>query len=177
MADISSKNGLFPALLLSLVAFPGGATQAQPTDPGLRHSASDNGPPAALPGLGQDELDYFDDGLARFQVIEVVSGADATQGNGLGPRFNSNSCVSCHQQPNAAGSSPAVNPLLSIATDTGRATRCRGSSRQRAGARGALRQSNGRPDGGVHDLFVVSGRADAGSCASRNRASCRRAIR
>ena len=76
-------------------------------DPGVRRASTDNGPPAPLPGLGQDELDYFDDGLARFQIIEVVSGADATQGNGLGPRFNSNSCVSCHAQPNVGGSSPS----------------------------------------------------------------------
>jgi CxxC motif-containing protein (DUF1111 family) len=166
MANISSRKGLFPALLLCLAAFPGGTTHAQPSDPGVRHSPSDNGPPAALPGLGQDELDYFDDGLARFQIVEVVSGADATQGNGLGPRFNSNSCVSCHMQPNAGGSSPPENPLISIATALG----ARNTLPWFIAANGPVREvrfveTNGVRDGGVHNLFVVSGRSDAGSCA------------
>jgi CxxC motif-containing protein (DUF1111 family) len=146
MATFACKHGLTLPLLLTLAAFPAASIQAQPNDPGMRHSATDNGPPMPLAGLGQDELDYFDDGLARFQIIEVVSGADATQGNGLGPRFNSNSCVSCHAQPNVGGSSPPENPLISIAT-----------------AYGA--RNNGVRDGGVHNLFVVAGRSDAGSCA------------
>jgi CxxC motif-containing protein (DUF1111 family) len=148
------------------LTFPIGLAQAQPTDPGVRHSSSDNGAPAALPGLGQDELDFFDDGLARFQTVEVVSGANVTQGNGLGPRFNSNSCVSCHAQPNAGGSSPAQNPLISIAGAVGATN----TIPWFITAQGPIREarfvmSNGARDGGVHNLFVVSGRSDAGSCA------------
>jgi hypothetical protein len=65
---------------------------AQPTDPGVRRAATDNGMPLSLTGLGQDELYFFQDGMARFNFIEVVSGGSALQGtgNGLGPRFNSN---------------------------------------------------------------------------------------
>jgi PAS domain-containing protein len=35
--------------------------------------------------------------------------------NGLGPRFNSNQCFSCHSQPNMGGTSPAKNPLPEVA--------------------------------------------------------------
>src|ERR1700722_13239107 len=75
---------------------------SQPSDPGVRRAATDNGTPASIPGLGADELNFFNDGMARFNFIEVVSGGSAPQGtgNGLGPRFNSNQCASCHSQPN-----------------------------------------------------------------------------
>ena len=139
---------------------------ANPTDPGVRAAASDNGAPLPVPGLGQDELAFFNDGLARFNVIEVVSGALPGQGNGLGPRFNSYSCGSCHSQPYVGGSSPASNPLIAIATADGAANEIPWF----ISANGPIRearfvQSNGARDGGVHNLFVVSGRADAGACA------------
>jgi CxxC motif-containing protein (DUF1111 family) len=166
MATFPHAHRLSLPLLLTLAAFPAASIQAQPNDPGVRQSATDNGPPAPLSGLGQDELDFFDDGLARFQIIEVVSGADATQGNGLGPRFNSNSCVSCHAQPNVGGSSPPENPLISIASAYG----ARNTVPWFITANGPVREvrfveNNGVRDGGVHNLFVVAGRSDAGSCA------------
>jgi CxxC motif-containing protein (DUF1111 family) len=133
-----------------------------PVDPGVRKAATDNGPPVPMPGLGPDEMAFFDDGIARFNVIEVVSGA--ASGNGLGPRFNSNSCASCHSQPYVGGSSPAQNPLMSIAAAEGATN----SIPWFITASGPIRearfvQSNGVADGGVHNLFVVSGRTDAGS--------------
>jgi CxxC motif-containing protein (DUF1111 family) len=139
---------------------------ANPVDPGVRSAPTDNGPPVPLRGLGVDELAFFDDGLVRFNTVEVVSGALPTQGNGLGPRFNSTSCGSCHSQPYVGGSSPAQNPLTTIATADGATNEipwfitAHGPVRE---ARFVL--SNGVRDGGVHNLFVVSGRADAGSCA------------
>jgi len=153
-------------LLLTMTAARVGTAAAQPTDPGVRHAATDNGPPAALAGLGQDEQAFFEDGLARFQTVEVVSGANASQGNGLGPRFNSDSCISCHAQPNAGGSSPASNPLLSIATAYGASNSIPWFITTDGPVREArFVQSNGVRDGGVHNLFVVSGRSDAGNCA------------
>ena len=139
---------------------------ANPRDPGVRQQASDNSPPAGLTGLAQDELAYFEDGLARFETVEVVNGAGIGQGNGLGPRFNSDSCVSCHAQPNPGGSSPAQNPLLTIATAYGAANNIPWFIAADGPVREArFVQSNGTADGGVHKLFVVSGRSDAGSCA------------
>jgi len=153
-------------LLFAMAGFVGGIASAQPTDPGVRNTATDNGPPAPLPGMGQDEMTFFEDGLARFKTIEVVSGADSTQGNGLGPRFNSNSCVSCHMQPNPGGSSPAANPLFSIASAYGASNTMPWFIVGNGPVREArFVESNGVPDGGVHDLFVISGRSDAGSCA------------
>jgi CxxC motif-containing protein (DUF1111 family) len=97
-----------------------------------------------------------------------------TVSTGLGPRFNSNSCVSCHSQPIAGGSSPSlhspqnpqVNPQIAVATLAG-ATNTIPSFVQPDGPVVAVRfvnNSDGTPDGGVHDLFVISGRTDAGTC-------------
>ena len=152
-------------MLLAVAGLATATANARPTDPGVRRESGDNGPPAALLGLGPDELAFFEDGLTRFQTVEVVNGAVPGQGNGLGPRFNSDSCVSCHAQPNPGGSSPVQNPLLSIATAYGAAN----SMPWFIVANGPVRearfvQSNGVPDGGVHDLFVVSGRSDSGNC-------------
>ena len=85
-----------------------------PLDPGVRGGAAGAGSP--LPGLTADENAFFRDGLARFADIEVVTGGN---NNGLGPRFNSNQCLSCHSQPAAGGSSPARNPLIAVATLNG----------------------------------------------------------
>jgi CxxC motif-containing protein (DUF1111 family) len=160
LASCLSWAALAAAASLSALA------AANPTDPGVRSAPTDNGPPVPLSGLGVDELAFFDDGLVRFNTVEVVSGALPNQGNGLGPRFNSTSCGSCHFQPYVGGSSPAQNPLLTIATANGASNEipwfitAQGPIRE---ARFVL--SNGVHDGGVHNLFVVSGRADAGSCA------------
>jgi CxxC motif-containing protein (DUF1111 family) len=146
-------------------AFPQGSQTARAIDPGVRHAATDNGPPIALSGLAADELAYFEDGMARFDTVEVVSGATQKQGNGLGPRFNSNQCSSCHSQPYMGGSSPARNPLLRVASADGASN----SIPWFITANGPIREvrfleSNGVYDGGVHNLFVVSGRSDAGAC-------------
>ena len=109
--------------ILSLIAgFAQAWPGAQASDPGVRHTASDNGPPKPLSGLGPDEMDFFMDGLARFSFTELVSGGSAAQGtgNGLGPRFNSDQCSSCHLQPSIGGSSPPRNPLIAVASAGGR---------------------------------------------------------
>jgi CxxC motif-containing protein (DUF1111 family) len=147
------------------LAFPQGSQSARAIDPGVRHATTDNGPPIALAGLAPDELAYFEDGTARFDTVEVVSGATQRQGNGLGPRFNSNQCSSCHSQPYMGGSSPAHNPLLRVASADGASN----SIPWFITANGPIREvrfveSNGVYDGGVHNLFVVSGRGDAGAC-------------
>ncbi|HXA93278.1 MAG TPA: hypothetical protein VNU73_08515, partial [Steroidobacteraceae bacterium] len=140
---------------------------AQATDPGVRHAPGDGGPPPPLAGLTSDELAFYQDGLTRFTTVEVVSGANARQGNGLGPRFNSNQCSSCHQQPYVGGSSPASNPLLGVASAQGASNTLPWFESANGPVREArfVDDSNGNPDGGVHDVFVVSGRNDAGSCS------------
>jgi CxxC motif-containing protein (DUF1111 family) len=141
------------------------AALAQATDPGVRRSAGDGTTPAALPGLSADEQAFFQDGLARFEAVEVVSGAVQPQGNGLGPRFNSNQCASCHMQPYVGGSSPPLNPLPAIASAEGAINQLPWFITPHGPIREArFVNSNNVPDGGVHDLFVITGRRDAGSC-------------
>jgi CxxC motif-containing protein (DUF1111 family) len=147
-------------------------------DPGVRNASVDSG--GALASVaGTEASDYFGDGKNRFQEVESVTGGAH---NGLGPRFNSNSCSSCHAQPAVGGSSPSTtafpfigpnpetlvtsqnatqNPLPPFITIDGPAREAR--FKFFLNRDGSLNTNN--PDGGVHDLFVISGRPDAGSCS------------
>jgi len=131
-----------------------------PVDPGVR-----GGPPGAggpLSGLTADETAFFKDGQARFGEIEVVQGGS---NNGLGSRFNSNQCLSCHSQPNMGGSSPAKNPLPDVAHLSGATNTVPWFIAPNGPVREArFKKSNGVADGGVHDLFVITGRSDAPGC-------------
>jgi len=150
---------------LTCVVFSGAVVLAQ-TDPGPR-----TGPPSAgapLRGLTATELATFQAGVQRFQTVDTVS-------TGLGPRFNSNSCVSCHSQPAAGGSSPSqrspqnprTNPQIAVATLAGAANTAPSFIKPGGPVMAArfVKNPDGTPDGGVHDLFVISGRTDAGTCA------------
>ena len=96
--------------------------------------------------------------------------------NGLGPRFNSNQCSSCHAQPAVGGSGAAVNPQFSFVSNGVAPGNILPSF---ITATGPTREawfpfffnSNGSvnlnsPNGGVEDLFTVTGRSDAGGCNS-----------
>jgi CxxC motif-containing protein (DUF1111 family) len=113
--------------------------------------------------LTTDETAFFQDGLARFDDTESVTGG---QNNGLGPRFNSNQCLSCHAQPAGGGTSPAQNPLIAVATLDG----ARNSVPWFITASGPIREArfkrsaNGAADGEVHAMFVITGRKDAAGC-------------
>lgn len=154
------------ALILCLAAAlalsgAGSTFAAGAQDPGVRGGAAASGGP--LPGLTSDETQFFNDGHARFAAVETVSGGPNT---GLGPRFNSNQCASCHQQPAIGGTSPATNPLIAVATVDG----ARNTVPWFNALNGPIRVArfklspNGTSDGGVHALFVISGRADAPGC-------------
>jgi len=126
---------------------------------------------------------FFTDGLGRFTAVEGVSGQPTN--NGLGPRFNTNQCSSCHAQPAVGGTSPSTsafpnlgpNPetlVYNLAGQTGQNTLPSfvtpdGPVRE-ARFKFFLNQNgslSNTPDGGVHDLFVISGRGDAGACGIR----------
>lgn len=138
-----------------------GQTAVGPVDPGVRAGPAGGGAP--LNGLTADETAFFHDGQARFADIEVVAGGT---NNGLGPRFNSNQCLSCHSQPAAGGSSPSQNPELEVATLNGAKNVVPWFVTQKGPVREARfrRNPNGTNDGGVHDLFVITGRKDAVGC-------------
>lgn len=132
-----------------------------PVDPGVRGGAAGAGAP--LKGLTADETAFFQDGLARFADIEAVTGG---ANNGLGPRFNSNQCLSCHSQPDVGGSSPVQNPEFQVATINGAKNKVPWFITQKGPVREARfkRNPDGTNDGGVHNLFVITGRADAVGC-------------
>jgi CxxC motif-containing protein (DUF1111 family) len=134
---------------------------AQVSDPGVRKAATDGGPPVPMPGLANAEQQFFMDGLNRFEEVETVSGGANV---GLGPRFNSNQCASCHAQPYVGGSSPAINPLFTVYNADSATNQMPWFEAPNGPVREArFIQSNGVPDGGVHNLFVVTGRTDVSS--------------
>jgi CxxC motif-containing protein (DUF1111 family) len=153
-------GGVVAAAVATCVCTAGQKTGA-PVDPGVRGGAAGAGTP--LPGLTSDESAFFQDGLARFMEIESVTG---TNNNGLGPRFNSNQCFSCHSQPAVGGSSPAQNPLIAIATLNGAKNKVPWFITPNGPIREARfkRNPDGTNDGEVHDVFVITGRSDAASC-------------
>jgi CxxC motif-containing protein (DUF1111 family) len=152
---------LVGAVLATSSSWMSAQTVKMPADPGVRGGTPGAGTP--LKGLTTDETAFFNDGLARFAEIEVVSGG---QDNGLGPRFNSNQCLSCHSQPASGGSSPAMNPLFKIGALNGAKNVIPWFIAPSGPVREARfkRNPNGTNDGEVHDLFVITGRSDAGGC-------------
>jgi len=158
---VSKAFGVIVAAALASCVCRAGQTAQGPVDPGVRGGAAVAGRP--LPGLTADESAFFQDGLARFLEIETVTGSN---NNGLGPRFNSNQCFSCHSQPDAGGSSPAQNPLIAIATLNGAQNKVPWFIAPNGPVREARfkRNPDGTNDGEVHDLFVITGRSDAVGC-------------
>jgi CxxC motif-containing protein (DUF1111 family) len=144
-------------LVLSTVA----VSQTPVADPGARTGLPSAGDP--IPGLTSGELNRFTQGKDAFEEVSVVSGPGDV---GLGPRFNSDSCVSCHAQPAVGGTSPAVNPQIAVATSLGGRNQIPWFLSQNGPAREVrfIRNPDGTPDGGVHNLFVISGRSDAPGC-------------
>src|SRR5215469_14019168 len=113
-ASLCAFAGMIFLSLASSLPTLGQTKPAAAVDPGVRGGPSGAGGP--LNGLTEDETKFFEDGQNRFADIESV-----TKGtnNGLGPRFNSNQCLSCHSQPGPGGSSPPQNPLSGIAVLNG----------------------------------------------------------
>jgi CxxC motif-containing protein (DUF1111 family) len=144
-------------------------------DPGVRGGTIDAGQPLASVAQTPGATDFFNNGLSRFLNVEVVQGGI---NNGLGPRFNTNQCASCHAQPSTGGTSPSMsafpfvgqnpevqfansfNTLPSFITPNGPVREAR--FKFFLNSNGSLSSTT---DGGVHDLFVITGRADAGACS------------
>jgi CxxC motif-containing protein (DUF1111 family) len=145
------------------------------TDPGVQ--SGNRGTGAALSSVGSNSpsgiLSFFTDGQARFQAVESVS-KSASGNNGLGPRFNSNSCSSCHAQPAVGGTGAASNPEFQFPTDGVAPGNTLPSFITANGPTLEARfpfffNNNGSvntnaPNGGVEDLYTVTGRSDAGAC-------------
>jgi len=148
-------------------------------DPGVNLNA----PPRAggpLPDLSPEESQLFYASLKTFTERDSVKGTfvspdfGAETGEGLGPRFNANSCAACHIQPAIGGTSPIINPQLAIAADAGAKNTIpffitkNGPIREArfplaVDANGQIIHPTTR-DGGVHALFTITGRQDAPGC-------------
>jgi CxxC motif-containing protein (DUF1111 family) len=145
------------ALVVSLLSWATGsaAANAAAADPGLRPAVSTDTFGNPVPGLTADQTTLFFNGQATFKELE-------TNASGLGPRFNLDSCVGCHAFPTHGGSAPAVNPQVALATAFG----ANNTVPTFLTSNGPIREArfkftaNGTRDGGVHSLFVISGRVD-----------------
>jgi hypothetical protein len=128
-------------------------------DPGVRAGPGAGDP---VPGLTATQMTLFLNGQKTFEEVDAVA-------DGLGPRFNLDSCLGCHAFPTHGGSAPAVNPQATLATAMG----AKNTLPPFISANGPIREArfqylaNGQRDGGVHSLFVISGRVDASGSAAR----------
>jgi len=144
------------------------------TDPGPRGGPAGAG--NVLAGLTGPEGTAWSAMEGQFSQAISVSGNPACNSGGtcfgtlgLGPRFSSNTCSSCHAQPTMGGSSPTQNPLFSVYQLAG-AQNMMPSFETQTGpvlvARFPYQLSNlSLVDGYVHPLFTITGRNDAGSCS------------
>jgi CxxC motif-containing protein (DUF1111 family) len=135
----------------------GTASSRTPVDPGVRGGAPGAG--EALPGLSDLERQFFEVSKEVFQEVDAAA-------DGLGPTFNLDSCSGCHSQPVIGGTSPAVNPQVAVATLMGAKNTVPSFITANGPVREArfVRNRDGSPDGGVHGLFVITGRTDAPGC-------------
>ena len=126
-------------------------------DPGVRGGAAGAGAPIA--GLTTTELAFFNAGKDDFAEEEAAA-------DGLGPTMNLGSCGGCHLQPALGGTSPPVNPQVAFATKNGAGNTVPSFITLNGPVREArfVRNPDGTPDGGVHDLFTIAGRADGPGC-------------
>ena len=160
------KKAIAVLLILAVAGFvlfrdefplPNDASSAA-RDPGVRGGAAGAGAPIA--GLTATELALFNAGKDDFEEEEKSA-------DGLGPTMNLDSCAGCHLHPAVGGTSPAVNPQVAFARANGATNTVPSFISPKGPVREArfVKNADGTPDGGVHDLFTIAGRADAPGCA------------
>jgi CxxC motif-containing protein (DUF1111 family) len=173
------KAKLASILTLALLFFAG--TAFAQSDPGVRSTTGINaGQPFASVTGNPNDLAFFQAGLAQFNEHQTVTGDNP----GLGPRFNTDSCGSCHSQPAPGGSSPSANIFPRVGPNPESQLIANGVVNGNfntipsfIAANGPVREArfpfffnaNGtantnNPNGGVETIFTVTGRSDAGSC-------------
>jgi CxxC motif-containing protein (DUF1111 family) len=135
------------------------------SDPGVRPGPQPaNGAGNPIAGLPADQAQFWFDGLVLFGDTASVKGTISGEPLlGLGPAFNGNSCFLCHSQPAIGGSSPTPNPQRGIANLDGATNQIPTFLTPNAPVLEVrfVKNSDGTPDGGVHDLFTITGRSDA----------------
>src|SRR6516162_7278436 len=175
------KTAKLASVITLALLFFAGTAYAQ-SDPGVRSNTGVNaGQPFASVTANPNDLAFFQTGLAQFDEHQTVTGDNP----GLGPRFNLDGCGGCHSQPAPGGTSPAANIFPNIGPNpqsqviaNGVVSGATNTIPFFVAANGPVREArfpfffnpNGtantnNPNGGVEDLFTVSGRSDAGSCS------------
>jgi CxxC motif-containing protein (DUF1111 family) len=172
------------ALLTGVLLFSGVGIAVAQSDPGVRPGPINGQPlatatsPLPLASVTQNSpqgvLEFFQNGLLRFQAVEMVSNSANT---GLGPRFNENVCSACHAQPSVGGSGLPNNPQAQVIA-TGVVSGTTNTIPSFVTPNGPTREvrfpfffnadgspNTSAPNGGVEAIFTVSGRSDAGSCS------------
>ena len=165
-------------VLLQLV--PATRAEAQICGSGGCSNATDPGPRGAPVGAGG-----YIKGLNSFQKaiepamssfiaeVNVVAGGNSVKRVGLGARFDSNNCVGCHAgvagttSSVSGGSSLASNPLFGVYQLMGAKNTMpyfETTTGPTVVARFPYQSDLTTPDGHVHQLFVITGRTDGGSC-------------
>jgi CxxC motif-containing protein (DUF1111 family) len=151
-------------LLLAISAFPQTrmtTNDQEASDPGIRSGPVGAGKPFAT-GLSTADLAFFNaTALATFSEVEAIT-------NGLGPRFNLDSCAGCHAFPAIGGSSPATGnpqvtraPLMAPGNSIPSFLTINGPIREVR----MVKNPDGTPNGGVQDIFTITGRHDSpGAC-------------
>lgn len=132
-------------------------------DPGPRGGSVGAGGQIALLPTEQVQAAFFQNGLSQFVEEEGVTLTSPGNG-GLGPTFNSDSCVSCHSQPAPGGSSPSLdaypyvgqNPQFTVGQLMNGKNRIPFFVVQN----GPVREARFKSDSAVHDLFTIAGRID-----------------
>ena len=153
------KRGAAAPAAIALAFLTASSDASAAHDPGVRGGDSGTGQPYA--GLSADLQTFFASAQTEFAESEGV-------GDGLGPRFNLDSCAGCHLQPAIGGSAPAINPQFALAGAFG----ARNTVPSFITPNGPVREArfrllpNGAADGGVHALYVISGRVDGSGDAS-----------
>jgi CxxC motif-containing protein (DUF1111 family) len=155
----------FAALLLAFGGSASSRAQQPAHDPGVR--GGDAGAGDKFPGLSDPLQKLFDAGRDEFMKQDKV------KDDGLGPRMNMDSCLSCHFNPGPGGSSQKDNPQFSLLKGLDPNTNKlpyfimeHGPTRE-ARFKQIRDPSTGGPvgpDGGVHDLFTIAGMQDAKGC-------------
>ncbi len=161
---INQVNILLPFLLtvsgFTQTTNPGpGGNGGGASDPGIRTGSPGAGKPFTT-GLTSGDLAFFNNtASSTFAEVEAVA-------NGLGPRFNLDSCAGCHTYPATGGSSPVTGnpqvvraPFMAPGNSIPSFVTINGPIRE---AR-MVRNADGTPNGGVQDIFTITGRSDSPS--------------
>ena len=165
-----TKKGPVALIALAMLLLVGIASTQ--SDPGLQSGRGTGGTLIDPKNDPNGFYPFFADGRVRFEKVRTVSKRNV---QGLGPRFNSDNCSSCHVQPQFGGSGALNNPQFLLPHSAALGNTLPPFVLQQGptvevrfpfffNPDGTVNYN--APNGGVEDLFTTTGRKDAGICNS-----------